>query len=98
MTANYVEFDGKEYDCAFARYITARKKAEAEIAHLSSFPESTPWPLLEFGRDCRVRYANSAALAAAELDGGGDLRVLPAAEHRRSGGRTDGRAEAAVVR
>jgi two-component system sensor histidine kinase/response regulator len=76
VTANYVEFDGKEYDCAFARDITARKKAEAEIAHLSSFPESTPWPLLEFGRDGQVRYANSAALAAAERDSGGDLRVF----------------------
>ena len=76
VTANYVEFDGREYCCAFARDITARKRAEAEIAHLSSFPESTPWPLLEFGRDGQVRYANPAALAAAERHGAADLRVF----------------------
>ena len=76
VTANYVDFDGREYNCVFARDITARKQAEAEIAHLSSFPESTPWPLLEFGRDGQVRYANQAALAAAVEHGAGDLRVF----------------------
>ena len=30
-TANYVEFDGKEYDFAFLRDITERKKAEQEL-------------------------------------------------------------------
>jgi PAS domain S-box-containing protein len=74
VTANYVEFDGREYDCAFARDISARKEAEAEIAHLSSFPESTPWPVLEFSRNGEVRYANPAALAAAQQHGSGDLR------------------------
>jgi PAS domain S-box-containing protein len=79
VTANYVEFDGREYDCAFARDITARKQAEREIEHLSSFPESTPWPVLEFGRHGEVLYANPAASAAADRHSGGDLGIfLPA--------------------
>ena len=31
MSANYLEFDGKEYNCAFAQDISARKKAAAEL-------------------------------------------------------------------
>lgn len=33
ITANYVEFEGKEYNCAFARDITERKHAEEQIQH-----------------------------------------------------------------
>jgi PAS domain S-box-containing protein len=32
ITANYIEFEGKEYNCAFARDITERKRAEAFLA------------------------------------------------------------------
>jgi PAS domain S-box-containing protein len=31
LTANYLEMDGEEYDCAFARDITERKKAEQDL-------------------------------------------------------------------
>ena len=31
VTANHLEFDGEEYNCAFAQDITERKQAEAEI-------------------------------------------------------------------
>ncbi|MFA6147448.1 MAG: PAS domain S-box protein [bacterium] len=31
ITANYIEFDGKEYNCVYARDITARKQAEELI-------------------------------------------------------------------
>ena len=34
ITANYVEFDGKEYSCTYARDITARKNSEEEKAKL----------------------------------------------------------------
>jgi PAS domain S-box-containing protein len=32
IVVNYLEFDGREYNCAFARDITARKQAEQELA------------------------------------------------------------------
>ena len=32
VTANYVEFGGREYDCAFARDITARKRTEDALS------------------------------------------------------------------
>jgi len=31
VTANFLEFDGKEYNCAFAQDITERKRAEREV-------------------------------------------------------------------
>jgi PAS domain S-box-containing protein len=34
ITANYIEFDGKEYNCASARDITERKRAEEESVRL----------------------------------------------------------------
>ncbi|MBN1120927.1 MAG: PAS domain S-box protein [Anaerolineae bacterium] len=41
ITLNYIEFEGKEFNCAFARDITKRKKAE-EALRLSNFAlEST---------------------------------------------------------
>ncbi|MGZ8430218.1 MAG: PAS domain-containing hybrid sensor histidine kinase/response regulator [Candidatus Deferrimicrobiaceae bacterium] len=36
VTANYIEFDGKEYNCASARDITYRKRAEEESRLLQS--------------------------------------------------------------
>ncbi len=36
VTANYIEFDGKEYNCASARDITERKRAEEESRLLQS--------------------------------------------------------------
>ncbi len=34
ISSNYLEFDGKEYTCAFARDLTTRKQAEAAVARL----------------------------------------------------------------
>jgi len=36
VTANFIEFGGKEYNCASARDITDRKRAEEESRHLQS--------------------------------------------------------------
>ena len=36
ITANYIEFDGKEYNCVYARDITERKRAEEESRRLQA--------------------------------------------------------------
>ncbi|GAB4227879.1 MAG: hypothetical protein OHK0028_00950 [Deltaproteobacteria bacterium] len=36
VTANHIEFDGREYNCASARDLTDRKRAEEESRHLQS--------------------------------------------------------------
>ncbi len=37
ISANYMEFEGRQYDCAFARDITHRKAAEAELQYRLAF-------------------------------------------------------------
>jgi PAS domain S-box-containing protein len=41
--------------------ITERRKAEAEVAHLASFPELNPNPVFELDRVGNIKYANPAA-------------------------------------
>ncbi len=41
ITANYIKFDGKEYNCAFARDITERKFAERTEAVLLNIANAT---------------------------------------------------------
>ena len=48
IRANFVEFEGNEYDCAFARDITERKRAEAALAEASGLLET----LLANSPDC----------------------------------------------
>ncbi len=56
-----------------------RRLTQEELAHLSLLGDRSPWPVMEFGRDGEVLYANAAALAAGEQQGVVDLRVfLPA--------------------
>ena len=38
---NYMMFDGKEYNCAFARDISERRKAERQLAHFSAIVNSS---------------------------------------------------------
>ncbi|MCL5736696.1 MAG: PAS domain S-box protein, partial [Actinobacteria bacterium] len=52
---------GREYHCCFARDISERLAVEAQIRHLSSFPESNPLPILEFDENGALLYANPAA-------------------------------------
>ena len=41
VTSNYLEFDGREYDFAFVRDITDRKRAEQAIRDSERFLQST---------------------------------------------------------
>jgi two-component system, sensor histidine kinase and response regulator len=77
VTANHVAFGGNEYDCVIARDITDRNRAKAQIEHLSSFPEATPWPVLEFDHYGNVVYANPAAQEAVAELGAGLYAFLP---------------------
>jgi PAS domain S-box-containing protein len=55
---------GVEVMAGIFRDITARKRADAEISRLSSFPRLNPKPLVEIGVDGRVLFCNAAASAA----------------------------------
>jgi len=48
---------------AIVRDISERKRAEQEIAHLASFPQLNPNPILETSLEGKISYANPAMLA-----------------------------------
>ena len=41
VNVNHMTVDGREYDCAFARDISERKKAETQLAHFSAIVDSS---------------------------------------------------------
>ncbi|MGQ9922592.1 MAG: PAS domain S-box protein [Armatimonadota bacterium] len=61
---NHVDFNGREFDCAFVRDISERKRAEEQRNWLASFPEQSPVPILELSRDGVLTYQNPAAQEA----------------------------------
>jgi PAS domain S-box-containing protein len=44
ITVNYVEFEGREYNCSFVRDITGRKRMEERLARLNSLKEQLLGP------------------------------------------------------
>jgi two-component system sensor histidine kinase/response regulator len=76
VKVSYVAHEGREYHCVFARDIADRLKAQAEIRHLSSFPESNPLPVLEFDHAGTLLYANPAATQEAKRLGLSSLEVF----------------------
>ena len=83
IKVSHMELEGREYHCVFARDIEERLQAQARIRHLSSFPESNAFPVLEFGKNGEVLYANPAALtevAELGLTGLGDFLPLDQAQ------------------
>ena len=61
ITANYLEFDEREFNFAFARDITARKQAEQEARLLAAFPAENPDPVMRVTTDGTLIYANRAS-------------------------------------
>ena len=59
ITVNYMQFEGKEYNCAFARDITERKQAENELIHAHQEMEKTNRQLA-----AAIDHANLLALKA----------------------------------
>ena len=85
ITANYLEFDGKEYSCAFVRDITERKQAEEELYQsrqllqsiLDTIPQRVFWKdrnILYLG--CNKAFAIDAGLKdPAEIIGKNDYEL-----------------------
>jgi diguanylate cyclase (GGDEF)-like protein/PAS domain S-box-containing protein len=61
ITSNYVEFDGKQYSCAFARDITEQKKAEEQIRQLAYYDSLTNLPNRRFYKEVLFRALKHAA-------------------------------------
>jgi PAS domain S-box-containing protein len=61
VMANYINFGGRELDCAVVRDITERKRAEEEITSLARFPKENPSPVLRLDADGMVLFANPAS-------------------------------------
>ena len=72
ITANYLNFDGQEYSFAFARDITARKRAEDELYRsrqmLQSILDAIPQRVFWKDRNCIYTGCNRAFAADAGLD------------------------------
>jgi|GEM_PF-273101 len=66
ITANYVMFNGKEYNCAFAKNITERKQAEQKLLEQSNFistvTNSLPSLIGYWNTELRNTFANDSYL------------------------------------
>jgi len=64
ITLNYMEFQGKEFGCAFLRDITERKQAERALeertAYLNTLIENSPLAIVTLDMQNRVQMCNPA--------------------------------------
>jgi PAS domain S-box-containing protein len=80
---NYMTFDGKEFNCVFARDITERKKAEEQLAHFSAIVGSSHDAIIGESLDGIVTSWNPGSellygYTAAEMIGKSISLLLPA--------------------
>jgi PAS domain S-box-containing protein len=71
IVANYMDFGGKEYNCAFARDITERKAAERELEKsrevYRALAENSPDVIIRYDRQMKCVYANQACKSVLNL-------------------------------
>ena len=61
FTAGLIEYGGKPAGLAMAFDVSERKRAEDKLAHMASFPELNPSPILEIDDNGTITYNNPAA-------------------------------------
>jgi len=81
VTVNYVEFEGMEYNCAFVRDITDRKKAEAELLELKQHERELVEAELEKVRGELVRSTRLATIGQMSAQIAHDIRNPLGAVH-----------------
>jgi PAS domain S-box-containing protein len=72
VVSSPVRFEGTQAAQALMRDITDRKQAEGRIAHLASFPELNPNPVLELNFSGEIIYANRSTSRTLENLGVGN--------------------------
>ena len=82
ISVNYMTFDGKEYNCAFARDISERKAAEKQLAHFSAIVNSSQDAIIGGTHDGIVTSWNPGAerlygYTPAEMIGQSITKLLP---------------------
>jgi len=61
VTANHLSFGGREYQCAFVRDITERRRTQQELRRLAALTEQNPHPVIETDLSGAISYLNPAA-------------------------------------
>jgi PAS domain S-box-containing protein len=62
VTANYIQFDGEEYNCAIMRDITERKRSERALEMMQFSVDHAADAVFWLGPDASIRYVNDAAV------------------------------------
>ena len=60
IVASFLEFEGREYGCVFARDISERKQREDELRTFKAIVENTPYGVSIFDFNATMQYANPA--------------------------------------
>ncbi|NJP06398.1 MAG: PAS domain S-box protein [Chloroflexaceae bacterium] len=68
VTGNYMQFEGQEYLCTFARDVSERKQQEAELRTFKALADNALDGIAMASLDARLIYMNPAFKAMAGLD------------------------------